>query len=621
MGKWHSFATRKSAGKQSLMIDFCGIVTRGGLVLWSSGTPSYVPLDPLSFFVQRVLLEDHRSGDAKLAIPGSEYVIRWKFDNEMQIIFVVVYLEFTSMFNVEEFLAKLMSEFSRRFKNELVVTPSRGTLPKQIAVESKVVLDFEKEFEKVEREFKNRVRNGGLTQPEPRAIPSKEGKIVTKEELVEKEVIEYEKMIGIGSKEKPKPKKNLVPRDPGGRKLKNKKKEEAVVDSKEKKGKKKARDWNALSGVPKNAVDPDAVKELNRGQDRLPSESLVEESLEILCNPSEDEISESSSDEIDVPKDEESRGPSKRGKGLFSFFSDLVSGRPLTSDDLIKPLEAMRQNLLAKNVALSIADKICQSVSESIVGQKVSSFQSIYSMVKRAFEDSCTRILTPNRNIDVIAEINLIRHRESRPYTIVFVGVNGVGKSTSLAKICYYLLARNLKVSIAACDTFRSGAVEQLMTHARRLGVQVHHQGYNKDASSVAADAIRAANKSGDDVLLIDTAGRMQDNEPLMRALSKLIVQNEPDLILFVGEALVGNDAVDQLEKFNRALADLSKKEVPRLIDGIVLTKFDTIGDKVGAAVSMTYTTGQPIVFVGVGQDYGDIRRLSVKTLVHKLLA
>lgn len=112
----------------------------------------------------------------------------------------------------------------------------------------------------------------------------------------------------------------------------------------------------------------------------------------------------------------------------------------------------------------------------------------------------------------------------------------------------------------------------------------------------------------------------MQDNEPLMRALSKLITVNQPDLVLFVGEALVGNEAVDQLMKFNQALADFSNMEVPRLIDGIVLTKFDTIDDKVGACISMTYTTGQPIVFVGTGQTYTDMKNLNATAVVKALL-
>lgn len=141
-----------------------------------------------------------------------------------------------------------------------------------------------------------------------------------------------------------------------------------------------------------------------------------------------------------------------------------------------------------------------------------------------------------------------------------------------------------------------------------------------KDAAGIAMEAIRFAKDSGIDVVLVDTAGRMQDNEPLMRALTKLIKVNEPDLVLFVGEALVGNEAVDQLVKFNQALADYSSNDNPHIIDGIVLTKFDTIDDKVGAAISMTYITGQPIVFVGTGQTYTDLKALNAKAVVHALM-
>lgn len=195
-----------------------------------------------------------------------------------------------------------------------------------------------------------------------------------------------------------------------------------------------------------------------------------------------------------------------------------------------------------------------------------------------------------------------------------------MGKSTSLAKLAAWLISRGLKVGIAACDTFRAGAIEQLRTHARALNVPVYDKGYNRDAAGVAAEAIARAKHEGRDVVLVDTAGRMQDNEPLMRALAKLVNMCKPDLVVFVGEALVGNDAVDQLSRFNQALADLSDQAMPRLIDGIILTKFDTIDDKVGAAISMTYTTGQPILFVGVGQTYKDMRRMNVKMLIKALL-
>eukprot|EP00455_Lapot_gusevi_P045170 TRINITY_DN5748_c0_g1_i2.p1 TRINITY_DN5748_c0_g1~~TRINITY_DN5748_c0_g1_i2.p1 ORF type:complete len:281 (+),score=87.08 TRINITY_DN5748_c0_g1_i2:613-1455(+) len=279
----------------------------------------------------------------------------------------------------------------------------------------------------------------------------------------------------------------------------------------------------------------------------------------------------------------------------------------------------MRESLMAKNVAGEISAKLCESVCASLLGQKLGTFGTVRSTAKKAMEEALTRILTPRKNIDVLHGINTARE-ERRPYTIVFVGVNGVGKSTSLAKVGNFLLSKGLRVNLVACDTFRAGAVEQLRTHARSLGVPLFERGYNKDPAQVAAEGIRQAKAEGADVVLIDTAGRMQDNEPLMRALTKLISQNRPDLILFVGEALVGNDGVDQLTKFNRCLINFSLDQNPRLIDGIVLTKFDTIDDKVGAAISMTYTTGQPIMFVGTGQQYSDLKRMNAKTLIKALL-
>ena len=154
------------------------------------------------------------------------------------------------------------------------------------------------------------------------------------------------------------------------------------------------------------------------------------------------------------------------------------------------------------------------------------------------------------------------------------------------------------------------------------MQVDLYERGYEKDPAKVAAEAIKVAERNKKDVVLVDTAGRMQDNEPLMRALSNLIHVNQPQLVLFVGEALVGNDAVDQLTKFARALYDMAPAGATRrhMIDGIVLTKFDTIDDKVGAALSMVYTSGAPVMFVGCGQTYVDLKKLPVKSVVKSLL-
>jgi signal recognition particle receptor subunit alpha len=314
-------------------------------------------------------------------------------------------------------------------------------------------------------------------------------------------------------------------------------------------------------------------------------------------------------------------GKEKSGGSFFGIFSRLTGNKVLFQDDLEPVLAKMRETLMKKNVAAEITDKLCQSVMVSLEGKKLGTFTTVTRTVNDALEEALARILTPKKPIDILQGVAKA-NEQGRPYSIVFVGVNGVGKSTNLAKVAAYLQSQRLKVCIAGCDTFRSGAIEQLKTHATFLGIPLYERGYNKDAAAVAMDGISRAKREGQNVILIDTAGRMQDNEPLMRALSKLINTNAPDLVLFVGEALVGNDAVDQLTKFNRCLVDLADPATgkPRLIDGIILTKFDTIDDKVGAAISMTYTTGQPIVFVGVGQKYGDLRRLNVKTVIKALL-
>lgn len=317
---------------------------------------------------------------------------------------------------------------------------------------------------------------------------------------------------------------------------------------------------------------------------------------------------------------EENSGASQKKKGWFSsMFKSIAGNNVLEKSDIQPALKALKDRLMTKNVAEEIAEKLCESVAASLEGKKLGSFTRISSTVQTAMEEALLRILTPRRSIDILRDVHAAKER-GKPYVIVFVGVNGVGKSTNLAKVAYWLLQHNLSVSLAACDTFRSGAVEQLRTHARRLQIPIFEKGYEKDPAVVAKEAIQEATRNKSDVVLVDTAGRMQDNEPLMRALSKLINLNSPDLVLFVGEALVGNDAVDQLTKFNQKLADLSAVPTTRLIDGILLTKFDTIDDKVGAALSMVYISGAPVMFVGCGQSYTDLKKLNVKSIVKTLL-
>ncbi|KAK6500568.1 hypothetical protein TWF506_003340 [Arthrobotrys conoides] len=322
------------------------------------------------------------------------------------------------------------------------------------------------------------------------------------------------------------------------------------------------------------------------------------------------------------------KGPGGLASGLvggaMGYLRNFVGGKTLSREDTDKAISGVMTHLLEKNVAREAAVQICDSVQTSLIGQKTGSFQSIESLVKLAMEDALRKILTPTTSLDLLREIEQVREAEGRPYVISVVGVNGVGKSTNLSKICFFLLQNKLKVLIAACDTFRSGAVEQLRVHARNLKelsereggvVELYEKGYGKDAANIAKDAVAYAGTHAFDVVLIDTAGRRHNDQRLMSSLEKFAKFANPDKILMVGEALVGSDSVQQARNFNTAFG----KE--RKLDGFIISKCDTVGDMVGTLISMVFATGIPVVFLGVGQNYTDLRTLNVKWAVGLLMS
>lgn len=313
--------------------------------------------------------------------------------------------------------------------------------------------------------------------------------------------------------------------------------------------------------------------------------------------------------------------------GAFSFFTNLVSGKTLTKADLDPVMENMRQHLLAKNVANEVCVDVCTSVSDSLVGQKIGTFSKTSTLVRSSMDAALRRILTPTTSLDLLNEIARVKKQEHRPYTMSFIGVNGVGKSTNLSKIAYWLLSNKLRVLIVACDTFRSGAVEQLRVHVTRLrtfienqgrsgdGVELFERGYGKDPSSIANDAFNHAKKNQFDVVLADTAGRRHNDVRLMSGLERFVSTVQLDKIFQVAEALVGTDSISQARHFNDALGPR------RNLDGFIISKIDTVGDLVGTLISMIYVTGVPVVFVGNGQMYTDLRGLSVSWVVSMLLS
>ncbi|KAJ1722869.1 hypothetical protein LPJ53_002739 [Coemansia erecta] len=617
------------------MLDQFTIATKGGVVLWSKDYTS-VGVQPVDSLVQDVLIQSSRTDSSSKYISGS-HALQWTFANELNVIFIAVYQKILQLPYIEDLLKHVKRHFIARFESEIKQLVDADCLD---IPEFEI---FDDEFEQVVRaveEKEEREKHGRHGQPRKFEDTKKfqttaKGAKLELEELAQTGEMELtSKGRRQGGKMRTFAERHGAADDKkGGKKSGKKAKENRVWDGQVTKESMQMLDYSGAksddgsdSSRPVSAL----VDERSRGARTADGIYEVADVAERPAGPDEKGGFVLLGDEDDASDDDGSNGDGVSKKsaigGFFGMFKSLTSGRVLTAEILTEPMARMREHLTNKNVAADVSDEICRTVAKSMIGVRVGGLQNIRKLVEQSMETALTRILTPVTSTDIIRDIEHAK-QQGRPYTMAFVGVNGVGKSTNLSKVCYWLLQNNKRVLIAACDTFRSGAVEQLRVHVRNLralsenqNVEIFERGYGKDSATIARDAIAFGASSGFDVVLIDTAGRMQDNEPLMRALAKLVSVNSPDKILFVGEALVGNEAVDQLQKFNRALRDFSGQSKPRHIDGIILTKFDTIDDRVGAALSMTYTTGQPIIFVGTGQTYTDLRKMNVSQVIRALL-
>ncbi|PIA13806.1 P-loop containing nucleoside triphosphate hydrolase protein [Coemansia reversa NRRL 1564] len=608
------------------MLDQFTIATKGGIVLWSKEYADIVG-HPVDSLVQDVLIQSARTESTKYH--SGEYSLQWTFANELNIIFVAVYQKILQLPYLEDLLGHVKRHFVARFEQEIkaLVEPECTTFP--------TFDTFNDEFERVCRAVEARdlqQRQGRQGVPRKFEDTKKFQSTVRGAKLELEELAQAGEHAPLSGRRQAAKMRSWGDRGNGAKKgdesdsikkgKKKKGKENRVWDGQAAKGDLQALDFSG-SKNDTGEVDYSASKlvdESARGERTSDGIYEVADVAERSGGVDEDFTL------LEDSQDSQNTASGKSG-GILGMFRSLTSGRVLTTEVLAEPMAQMREHLADKNVAADIADEVCQTVADGLVGVRVGGLQNIRKLVEQSMETALTRILAPVSSTDIIRDIEHVRRQQQRPYTMAFVGVNGVGKSTNLSKVCYWLLQNNKRVLIAACDTFRSGAVEQLRVHVRNLralsdnqDVEIYERGYGKDSATIAKDSIAFGAANAFDVVLIDTAGRMQDNEPLMRALAKLVSLNSPDKILFVGEALVGNEAVDQLQKFNRAMRDFSAHPRPRQIDAIILTKFDTIDDRVGAALSMTYITGQPIVFVGTGQTYTDLRKMNVSQVIRALL-
>ena len=306
---------------------------------------------------------------------------------------------------------------------------------------------------------------------------------------------------------------------------------------------------------------------------------------------------------VEIAKEKKENEKEARKKiGILHRIKRKVTEKKLEEDDVKDMLEDMKTALLESDVALDVAEKIVGDLRETLVGKFIKR-KEIEKVIRESFRKSILEILDVE-TFDLIKKV-----KTKKPFLIIFVGFNGAGKTTSIARIGYMLKQKGFSCVFAAADSWRAAAIEQLEEHGRNLDIEVIKHKYGADPAAVIFDAVKHAESKGIDVILADTAGRSHANVNLVDELKKIIRVNKPDLKILVLDALTGNDIYDQCKVFNDSVG----------IDAMIMTKVD-VYEKGGAALSASHTVNKPILYFGVGQDYENLEKFDAQKIVDKLL-
>ena len=297
----------------------------------------------------------------------------------------------------------------------------------------------------------------------------------------------------------------------------------------------------------------------------------------------------------------------ERLRGHFSNLYDKITKSELRGKDLDKVLDEFHMTLLESDIALPAADYIRDQLKLRIEQLQFTRFSDPRGQVRGILQEILLSVLEKPGQVDFFRLVEE-KKKKGEQLIVVFVGVNGTGKTTSIAKLAHILQKKRYSVILAAGDTYRAGSIQQLEEHARRIGVKTIKHDYGADAAAVAFDAVNYARAHGVNVVLIDTAGRMQTNKNLLEEMRKIVRVTKPDLTVLVVDALTGNDALEQGKVFGEAVK----------IDGIILAKLDA-DVKGGSSISLSYILGRPVLLVGTGQGYDDLEAFQAKEIVRNM--
>jgi fused signal recognition particle receptor len=295
-------------------------------------------------------------------------------------------------------------------------------------------------------------------------------------------------------------------------------------------------------------------------------------------------------------------------KSGLSGLVNKITTTELKTESLRPVLSEFKTTLMENDVAVPVAERICDEMEKRLDGIQVRRLEDRRKIVEKNLREVLLETMVMNDKIDLLKAVEEKR-KKGEPFLIVFVGINGTGKTTTIAKVARFFMKKGYSVVLACSDTYRAGSIEQLEEHSKRLGVRMIKHEYGADPAAVAYDTVSHARAHGINVVLIDTAGRMQTNRNLMNELAKVKRVVDPDLTVLTVDSLTGNDAVMQAEEFHKSVG----------IDATILTKVDA-DVKGGSALSVTYVTKKPILFIGTGQKYDDLEEFNPEKFMQLIL-